>query len=234
MVKCRKKGAKNWGNKTKKEEFELDEKCWTLGYEKKGMKTMFGKRYPNCVKKTKKEEVEIQDANGNTFAHIEDVITNEDLMSEVVRVPAKTGNLVDTYFNWRGKYYALKLFFPQLTLPKRSDVQDQIRKVYPEAILQSFKVSKYEPGQPFLYVESAAWTRKEGKNKSGGLNEKGRKSYERENPGSNLKAPSKKVGNKRRASFCARMRGMKKKLTSAKTARDPDSRINKSLRAWNC
>jgi len=33
---------------------------------------------------------------------------------------------------------------------------------------------------------------------------------------------------------CARMKGMKKKLTSAKTARDPDSRINKSLRAWNC
>ena len=30
------------------------------------------------------------------------------------------------------------------------------------------------------------------------------------------------------------MKGMKKKLTSAKTARDPDSRINKSLRAWNC
>ena len=82
--------------------------------------------------------------------------------------------------------------------------------------------------------EGAAWTKKEGKNKSGGLNEKGRKSYERENPGSDLKAPSKKVGNPRRKSFCARMKGMKKKLTSAKTARDPDSRINKSLRAWNC
>ena len=82
--------------------------------------------------------------------------------------------------------------------------------------------------------ESAAWTRKEGKNKSGGLNEKGRKSYERENPGSDLKAPSKKVGNKRRSSFCARMKGMKKKLTSKKTANDPNSRINKSLRAWNC
>ena len=81
---------------------------------------------------------------------------------------------------------------------------------------------------------SAAWTRKAGKNKSGGLNEKGRKSYERENPGSDLKAPSKKVGNPRRASFCARMKGMKKRLTSAKTARDPDSRINKSLRKWNC
>ena len=83
-------------------------------------------------------------------------------------------------------------------------------------------------------LESAAWTRASGKNKKGGLNEKGRKSYERENPGSDLKAPSKKVGNPRRKSFCARMKGMKKKLTSKKTARDPNSRINKSLRAWNC
>ena len=82
--------------------------------------------------------------------------------------------------------------------------------------------------------KSAAWQRKEGKSKDGGLNEKGRKSYERENPGSDLKAPSKKVGNPRRASFCARMKGMKAKLTSAKTANDPDSRINKALRAWNC
>ena len=85
-----------------------------------------------------------------------------------------------------------------------------------------------------MQKEGAAWTRKAGQNKEGGLNEKGRKSYERENPGSDLKAPSKKKGNKRRASFCARMKGMKKKLTSKKTARDPDSRINKSLRAWNC
>ncbi len=86
----------------------------------------------------------------------------------------------------------------------------------------------------FQEFHESAWQRKEGKNKTGGLNEKGRKSYERENPGSDLKAPSKKVGNPRRKSFCARMRGMKKKLTSKKTASDPNSRINKSLRAWNC
>ena len=95
-------------------------------------------------------------------------------------------------------------------------------------------LAKNAPDNKIVRSESAAWTRKAGKNKEGGLNEKGRKSYERENPGSDLKAPSKKKGNKRRASFCARMKGMKKKLTSAKTARDPDSRINKSLRAWNC
>jgi len=147
------------------------EKCWK-GYEKKGMKTMFGKRYPNCVKK---EETVIEhhqkDENGKVIEH---------------------------------------------DLPPRPE----------EEVAQDLAPSSVEEG--------AAWTKKSGKNPSGGLNEKGRKSYERDNPGSDLKRPSKKVGNKRRASFCARMRGMKKKLTSAKTARDPDSRINKSLRAWNC
>ena len=82
-------------------------------------------------------------------------------------------------------------------------------------------------------AKTPAWQRKAGKNPKGGLNAKGRRSYNRAT-GGNLKAPSKKVRNKRRASFCARMKGMKKKLTSAKTARDPNSRINKSLRAWNC
>ena len=84
-----------------------------------------------------------------------------------------------------------------------------------------------------MAYKTPAWQRKAGKSKSGGLNAKGRASYNKAT-GGKLKAPSKKKGNKRRASFCARMKGMKKKLTSAKTARDPDSRINKSLRAWNC
>lgn len=87
--------------------------------------------------------------------------------------------------------------------------------------------------------KSPAWQRSEGKNREGGLNEKGRKSYEREHPGSNLKAPvteSNPTGKrkKRKDSFCARMKGMKSKLTSEETKRDPDSRINKSLRKWKC
>ena len=83
-------------------------------------------------------------------------------------------------------------------------------------------------------AKSPAWTRKEGKNPEGGLNAKGRASYNAANPGKpGLKAPQPEGGS-RRDSFCARMKGMKKKLTSAKTANDPDSRINKSLRAWNC
>jgi hypothetical protein len=98
-------------------------------------------------------------------------------------------------------------------------------------------VEKYAQGG------TPAWQRKEGKSQSGGLNRKGIASYRAANPGSKLSMavttkPSKlKPGSKsanRRKSFCARMKGMKKKLTSAKTARDPDSRINKSLRKWNC
>ena len=88
-------------------------------------------------------------------------------------------------------------------------------------------------------AKSPAWQRKAGKSKSGGLNAKGRASAKRQ--GMNLKPPvSSKQAKKspksaaRRKSFCARMKGMKKKLTSKKTARNPNSRINKALRKWDC
>jgi len=161
-------------------------------------------------------------------------VSEEVELEEAVRIPSKTGNIIHVTLMWRGKYYMIKMFFPQTNKPNRQEVQDQISKVYPGSRVQSYHVAEYQPGEPIVHTEGAAWTRREGQNKEGGLNEKGRKSYERENPGSDLKAPSKKPGNKRRASFCARMSGMKKKLTSAKTANDPNSRINKSLRAWNC
>lgn len=88
-------------------------------------------------------------------------------------------------------------------------------------------------------AKSAAWTRKEGQNPEGGLNAKGRASAKKQ--GHNLKPPvSKEQAKKspksaaRRKSFCARMEGMKKRNTSSKTAKDPNSRINKSLRKWDC
>ena len=84
-----------------------------------------------------------------------------------------------------------------------------------------------------------AWTRKEGKNPEGGLNAKGRASLRAQGhdikpPVSAKQAKSSPKAAARRRSFCARMSGMKKKLTSSKTANDPNSRINKSLRAWKC
>jgi hypothetical protein len=86
-------------------------------------------------------------------------------------------------------------------------------------------------------AKSPAWQRKEGKDPKGGLNAKGRASYNKAT-GGNLKPPAPDPKTEkdaaRRKSFCARMKGMKEKLTSSKTANDPNSRINKSLRAWKC
>ena len=286
-------------------DIQEEDPCWK-GYTQVGMKDKGGKKVPNCVPskgKGYKEEVEIEEA---------------------VRLPATNGNIISVILSWRGRSYMTKMFFPQVKMPSRREVTDQIQKVYPGATILQYNLAGLEPGQPLIQVsdksknyllnnktigeetevsevvyesgdywhpdpkkdsaisgvgnkmrsredrgqdtsaqtkpdysnrlkpgetymqfskrkqaertqkeEVAAWQRKEGKNQKGGLNEKGRKSYERENPGSDLKAPQPEGGS-RRDSFCARMKGMKRKLTSAKTANDPDSRINKSLRAWNC
>ncbi len=78
-------------------------------------------------------------------------------------------------------------------------------------------------------MASPAWQRKAGKNPSGGLNEKGRRSYEAQNPGSNLKAPVKAGNNPRRASFLARMGNMPG--PERKPNGEP-TRLLLSLQAW--
>ena len=83
-------------------------------------------------------------------------------------------------------------------------------------------------------AKTPAWQRKEGKSEKGGLNAKGRASYNAANPDKPGLKPPQPEGGARKKSFCARMEGHKKKNTSAKTARDPNSRINKALRAWKC
>ena len=86
---------------------------------------------------------------------------------------------------------------------------------------------------------AGAWTRKEGKSDEGGLNAKGRASAKRE--GMNLKPPvSREKAQKsdadagRRKSFCERMTGVKRKLTGAAAAADPNSRVNLALKKWDC
>jgi hypothetical protein len=79
--------------------------------------------------------------------------------------------------------------------------------------------------------KSPAWQRKEGQNPSGGLNDRGRASYHSET-GGHLHAPTKDTHSERRENFRHRMCGMKEKLTSAKTAHDPNSRINLALKKW--
>jgi len=380
LVKCRKKGAANWGNSSKKESYDptasfqqFQEKCWK-GYEKKGMKTMFGKRYPNCVKKTKSEEVEVDSSSVQLEAKVDKVIYSDkpesgkklaqgqrspnavgrttlrnmrkfdsatghgDSMQRTMETSirrsehrrkrgVKTKGMKEAYSanpaqqaaiaiakkkkqesdmvakkmkkeDWRSelnyveeakkKMVKVKLGDPSKIKVKVTDIgaggkeyvrkdemkeefvaeaesapnnEQQSRKknkpkltpikkildkvkydIADKAAKHKMKQDNPDP-ESFTEGKSPAWQRKAGKNPSGGLNAKGVASYRAANPGSKLKTavttkPSKlKKGSKaanRRKSFCARMKGMKKRLTSAKTARDPDSRINKSLRKWNC
>lgn len=86
-------------------------------------------------------------------------------------------------------------------------------------------------------AKTPAWTRKEGKNPKGGLNAKGRASYNRANPGKpGLKPPAPNPKTKkdaaRRKSFCARSAGQAKMFPEA--AKDPNSRLRKARRAWKC
>jgi len=246
---------------------EMEEACWS-GYKQVGMKKKGKKIVPNCVPAT---EQTIQDLNGNTFAEVIDLIKPDPIkgfksqVDEATRLQAQTGNVIAVTLSWRGKYYSLKMFFPQTKLPSRKEINDELQKVYPGCTVLYHAVSEIQSGQPLIqpfgpqggslakpgpsknYVKTMGegvevdedWQKVNRQDKTDGLSPAAVKAYRRENPGSKLqtavteKNPEGKRA-KRRASFCRRMKGMKSKLTSAETARDPDSRINKALRRWNC
>jgi hypothetical protein len=218
------------------------------------------------------EDVTIEDANGNTFLQIIDIIKADRLVKEAKKmkgedpcwkgyemignkkkggkevpncVPVKEGISFDVGKPSRGAGALTPSAAAQLG-PKAVDLQKKkaasvsLPSTAGVKLADSYNLKSFDN---FMIEASSAWQRKEGKNSEGGLNKKGIASYRKENPGSNLslavttKPSELKKGSKsanRRKSFCSRMSGMKKKLTSAKTANDPDSRINKSLRKWNC
>ena len=113
---------------------------------------------------TLSEDVEVLDANGNLYATVIDLIKPEpmkvpksniyyeDPLREATRLPGynKVGNIIHVYLAWRGKNYMLQMFFPHVKTPSRREVQDQVRKVYPNAKLWNYQVSNHDPGEPLL------------------------------------------------------------------------------------
>ena len=212
---------------------EVKEACWS-GYVQKGLKKKGNRMVPNCVpsKKYQKEDITIEDANGNTFVEIIDVI-----------IPGQLGQTVTK----ESKNTSASVLKKTIIDGPRGSVGDDPKNSpgNTNSATPSNSASKAPPVsfESFISEAVAAWQRKEGKNPEGGLNKKGIASYRKEHPGSKLSLavttkPSKlKKGSKsakRRKSFCSRMKGLKNKLTSKKTANDPNSRVNKSLRKWNC
>jgi len=250
LVKCRKAGAKNWGNKSESLSVDVtSEACWS-GYEKKGMKTMFGKKYPNCVKKKTATSEACWDGytakglkkkGGKLVPNcVKEVLENQSIL-ESPKVIRSVGQTYSVILNWKTKILNIKFFFPSQQRPTKEEVQTAIEKIYPGAILQYYAPTMNDPTGPFIVVdEAAAWQRKEGKNPEGGLNAKGIASYRRENPGSKLSmavttSPSKlKPGSKaanRRKSFCARMGGVDGPM---KDEKGRPTRKALALRKWNC
>ena len=182
LVKCRKVGAKNWGNKTKKE-----------GYEFSNWRDEF---FPTEV-----ESVNIIEP--------QPLQASKGIGSEILDEAGKKC--------WKGY--------------KKSGTQELFGKTYNRCVKEGYSDWRTEISEDWQSVNR--------KDKTDGLSQAAVDAYRRENPGSKLqtavteKKPKGKRA-KRRANFCRRMKGMKSKLTSAKTARDPDSRINKALRRWNC
>jgi hypothetical protein len=126
--------------------------CWK-GYEMVGTKKKGGREVPNCVPK---ESVTIQDADGNDYVEFIDLITPEPLISEATtRLQAQTGNLIAVILSWKGKTYSLTMFFPQVKMPSRKDVEDEIQKVYPGSRVLQFNVTTVRGDQPIIQVQNS-------------------------------------------------------------------------------
>ena len=134
-------------------------------------------------------------------------------------------------------------------LPSRKELGEQLQNEYPGAVVQNVYPStpkgtvtitsaKHYNHGTLSWIDED-WQSANRKDRTDGMSKDTVKKYRQENPDSKLqtavteKNPEGKR-KKRRSSFCSRMKGMKSKRTSSKTARDPDSRINKALRRWNC
>jgi hypothetical protein len=198
--------------------------CWK-GYEAIGMKMKGGRKVPNCVP--------VSESVDRIFEELS--LINEKKIKRATRVANALYKQRKNAEGTSAESAARLAHQAQLNKLQAAKKESAGRK--------AARVEDSIERIGDLVTEVAAWQRKEGKNPSGGLNKKGVESYRRENPGSKLKTavttkPSKlKKGSKaanRRKSFCARMGGMKNSRTSEKTANDPNSRINKALRKWNC
>ena len=111
-----------------------------------------------------KEDIRIEDANGNLYADVIDIIKPEpikvprsniqyeDPIEESVRIRSQVGHIITVYLAWRGSSYNIQMFFPQVSKPSRKQVQDQLQKVYPGAKLWGYQVSTHDPGEPLLQV----------------------------------------------------------------------------------
>ena len=223
-------------------EHKVDEACWD-GYEQRGMKKKGKRMVPNCVKEENKP-------------------TNPKLWAKwKSKAKAKFDVYPSAYANgWAAKGYKSEGGgWKSVSEEVSFDIGSGHKQAQKQAKIRNLATGTNNPNEKSAALRKLSgpslpladsysnwrtdlgedWQSVNRKDKTDGLSQKAVDAYRRENPGSKLqtavteKKPTGKRA-KRRKNFCSRMKGMKSRLTSAKTSRDPDSRINKALRRWNC
>lgn len=123
LVKCRKVGAKNWGNKTKKESYD----------------------YSNWREDFKAREYEFFDIIKP------EPLKSSSVNENYTRIQSR-GTTYSILLNWRGKYLGVQMFFPQFTRPSKEQVTFEVCKIYPDAKVLSFNPAMKDPTQPLLFT----------------------------------------------------------------------------------
>ena len=154
LVKCRKVGAKNWGNKTKKEEYEYSDwrEEYTKGMRKKGQIKVVN------TGETLKKSVENQIMTDPDLQLIKKRFKKEEFSPEVPSIEEKftkiqeTGKTYHVRLNWKGRYLGIQIFFPQFNRPSKMQVTSEVEKLYPGAMVISYQPHFRDPTKAFLYA----------------------------------------------------------------------------------
>ena len=251
LVKCRKVGAANWGNKSESYDFsnwrddfkaieietvnliepdpiqggqpiEEGQKCWK-GYEKKGTKKMFGKTYNNCVKKEEVEQVNEIHSQAHTPHEVPSGSSSKDLKKLSAKAAKRVDADVDGDVDSKDpKASEMGEFIPS---------PDGKKKLKPKVRFEEFSDWRSQLGEDWQKVNKG--------DKTDGMSQKAVNAYRRENPGSKLKTAvtgDPKPGSKdakRRKSFCSRSKGQQD-MHNIDCSKTPDKAICKARRRWKC
>ena len=245
LVKCRKVGAANWGNKSESYDFSnwrddfkaleietvnliepdpiqggqpIDEKCW-VGYKQVGMKKKGDKVVPNCVKEEELNEIHKQ---AHTPHEVPSTNLKKLVKKAVTRIDTDADGDVDHNDKAKGE---LGEFVPGVGNKRLYST------TRPKTAKESFSNWREELGEDWQKVNKG--------DKTDGMSQKAVDTYRRENPGSKLKTAvtgDPKPGSKdakRRKSFCSRSKGQQD-MHNIDCSKDPDKAICKARRRWKC
>jgi hypothetical protein len=245
LVKCRKVGAANWGNKSESYDFSnwredfkaleietvnliepdpiqggqpIDEKCW-VGYKQVGMKKKGDKVVPNCVKEEELNEIHKQ---AHTPHEVPSTNLKKLVKKAVTRIDTDADGDVDHNDKAKGE---LGEFIPGVGNKRLYST------TRPKTAKESFSDWRTELGEDWQKVNKG--------DKTDGMSQKAVNAYRRENPGSKLKTAvtgDPKPGSKdakRRKSFCSRSKGQQD-MHNIDCSKDPDKAICKARRRWKC